>query len=82
MNMDVKTINVHTPAVKPLGVIDYVDSEGNLVKNAPCNAVMVRDSDDLEALAEIYPPGTVAITAGGADKWQLSADKTWEVWVG
>ena len=64
--MDIKRINANTPAVKPLGVIDYVDGAGDLVRHAPCDAVMVRSQADLEALAGAYPPGTVAFTAGGA----------------
>ena len=78
--MDVKKINANTPEVKELGVIDYVNSDGTLIRQSPCSAVMVRTSSDLSDLIGIVAPGSIAFTAGGGDKWQLSAAGTWETW--
>lgn len=36
------TINPNTPQVKPLGVLDYVNSEGRLIRDAEIKLVLVR----------------------------------------
>jgi hypothetical protein len=76
------TVNPNTPQVKPLGVLDYVNSEGKLIRDAEIKLVLVRTSADLDDLADMYPPGTIATTATGASKWMLDASGTWQTWVG
>ena len=51
-HMDYKTINANTTAVKPLGLIDYVNDDGLLVRDATLRVVMVRDENDLPDRSE------------------------------
>ena len=56
---------------------DYVDGNGNLVKNDDAKMVMVRNKADLDIL-ENYRPGTIAHTAGFKNMWQLDAVGEWQ----
>ena len=56
---------------------DYVDGNGNLVKNDDAKMVMVRNKADLDIL-EGYRPGTIAHTAGFKNMWQLDASSEWQ----
>lgn len=76
------TVNPNTQRVKPLGVLDYVNSEGRLIRDAEIKLVLVRTYSDLGDLANMYPPGTIATTATGESKWMLDASGTWQTWVG
>ena len=64
-------------AVSDIGNIDYVDSDGKIVYNAPCKGVMIRTSSDLDLLAN-EEVGTVAFTAGFGSMWQKDASGTWQ----
>lgn len=56
---------------------DYVDGNGNLVKNDDVKMVMIRNKADLDIL-ENYRPGTIAHTAGFKNMWQLDAVGEWQ----
>lgn len=56
---------------------DYVDGNGNLVKNDDAKMVMVRNKADLDILGS-YRPGTIAHTAGFKNMWQLDAGGVWQ----
>lgn len=56
---------------------DYVDGNGNFVKNDDAKMVMVRSKADLD-LIEGYRPGTIAHTAGFKNMWQLDAGGEWQ----
>ena len=56
---------------------DYVDGNGNLVKNDDAKMVMVRNKADLNMLGS-YRPGTIAYTAGFKNMWQLDASSEWQ----
>lgn len=56
---------------------DYVDGNGNLVKNDDAKMVMVRNKADLDMLGS-YRPGTIAYTAGFKNMWQLDASSEWQ----
>lgn len=56
---------------------DYVDGNGNLVKNDDAKMVMVRNKADLNILGS-YRPGTIAYTAGFKNMWQLDASSEWQ----
>lgn len=56
---------------------DYVDGNGNLVKNDDAKMVMVRNKADLDILGN-YRPGTIAYTAGFKNMWQLDASSEWQ----
>ena len=56
---------------------DYVDGNGNLVKNDDAKMVMIRDKADLDILGS-YRPGTIAYTAGFKNMWQLDASNEWQ----
>lgn len=56
---------------------DYVDGNGNLVKNDDAKMVMVRNKADLDILGS-YRPGTIAYTAGFKNMWQLDASSEWQ----
>lgn len=60
------------------GVLDYVDSAGELHTDIPARAVLIRNADD-RALLTGYLTGTIAFTAGGS-AWMKTADGTWEDW--
>ena len=56
---------------------DYVDGNGNLVKNDDAKMVMVRSKADLDVIVG-YRPGTIAYTAGFKNMWQLDASGEWQ----
>ena len=56
---------------------DYVDGNGNLVKNDDAKMVMVRNKADLNILGS-YRPGTIAYTAGFKNMWQLDSSSEWQ----
>lgn len=56
---------------------DYVDGNGNLVKNDDAKMVMIRNKADLDMLGS-YRPGTIAYTAGFKNMWQLDASSEWQ----
>lgn len=56
---------------------DYIDKNGVLIRGDNAPAVMVTGAGDLAEMAAIYPPGTIAYTAGFAAMWQLAADGSW-----
>lgn len=59
-----------------IGQVDYVqDGKLHVGTNPP--SIMVTAEADLANLPDIYPPGTVAYTAGFKAMWQLDADMTW-----
>lgn len=60
------------------GQVDYV-KDGQLYVGANVPSVMVTDALILEELKPIYPPGTIAYTAGFKAMWQLDADGKWVV---
>ena len=58
--------------------IDYMDSNGKLVKSGKVwTDVMVRTESDLSALNWIYHPGTMAYAPGQLHGWQLAASGNW-----
>ena len=57
---------------------DYVDSNGNIVKNDDAKTVMVRSKLDLPLFSG-YNPGTLAYTAGFKNIWQLDASGEWKI---
>lgn len=59
-----------------IGQTDYV-KDGELHVGGTAPSIMVSAETDLDNLPDIYPPGTVAYTAGFQDMWQLGADGTW-----
>lgn len=56
---------------------DYVDNNGNIVKNDDAKTVMVRSKFDLPLFSG-YNPGTLAYTAGFKNIWQLDASGEWK----
>ena len=56
---------------------DYVDGNGNLVKNDDAKMVMVRNKADLDIFGS-YRSGTIAYTAGFKNMWQLDASSEWQ----
>lgn len=70
------------PMVMALGEIKFIDSDGALVAGSEASAVMITSEDDLEELAGLVQPGSIAFTAGMTDAWQLGADGTWTQWLG
>lgn len=70
--MDIVNENI----LSKIGQTDYVkDGELHIGGTAP--SIMVTAEADLDNLPDIYPPGTVAYTAGFQDMWQLDADGNW-----
>lgn len=67
---------VKETTLSKIGQIDYVQ-DGVLHTGANAPSVMVTDEADLAALPPVYPPGTIAHTAGFKAMWQLSADGEW-----
>ena len=61
--------------VQDAGNLDYV-KDGELVRGAPLESVMVTAESDLASLTG-YEPGTIAYTAGFKAMWQLSAAGQW-----
>lgn len=59
-----------------IGQVDYVQ-DGKLHVGANAPSIMVTEEADLAHLPGIYPPGTVAYTAGFKAMWQLGADMAW-----
>ena len=59
--------------------MDYIDKDGNLVKNGVAKMVMIRSKSDLELLDDgNYHPGTFAYTAGFKNLYQLDANYEWQ----
>lgn len=59
--------------------MDYVDGNGNLVKNDAAKMVMIRNKSDLDLLDDgDYRPGTFAYTAGFKNLYQLDANYEWQ----
>lgn len=56
---------------------DYVDNNGNIIKNDDAKTVMVRSKLDLPLFSG-YNPGTLAYTAGFKNIWQLDAGGEWK----
>lgn len=56
---------------------DYVDNDGNIVKNDDTKIVIVRSKLDLPLFSG-YSPGTIAHTAGFKNMWQLDAFGDWQ----
>lgn len=56
---------------------DYIDQNGNIIKNDDAKMVMVRNKSDLDLLND-YRPGTIAYTAGFKNMWQADADGEWQ----
>ena len=59
------------------GMIDYVNSDGDLVRNSLIKTVMVTAESDLADLPDDYAPGSIAFLADETGKWRLGADGTW-----
>lgn len=59
-----------------IGQVDYVQ-DGKLHVGTNMPSIMVTSEADLASLPNMYPPGTVAYTAGFKAMWQLGADMTW-----
>lgn len=67
---------VNELVLSKIGQVDYVQ-EGKLHVGANTPSVMVTAEADLANLPNIYPPSTVAYTAGFKAMWQLGADMVW-----
>jgi hypothetical protein len=78
--MNQRYANATPPSLEPRAILDYVDNDGNYVRNADIRAIMIRSAADLDIIGTDYTPGSVAFTAGGGSKWQLSADGEWTPW--
>ena len=63
-------------AVQNVGMLDYIDENGDLHVDEKPAAVLIRTGNDL-ALVSDYPVGTIAYTAGFAKIWQKGANGTW-----
>ena len=59
-----------------IGQLDYVQ-DGELHRGGTAPSVMVTAQTDLANLPDVYPPGTIAYTAGFKAMWQLDAAGTW-----
>lgn len=60
-----------------IGQLDYVQ-DGELHRGGTAPSVMVTAQADLSQLpGGVYPPGTIAYTAGFKAMWQLAADGSW-----
>ena len=57
-------------------VIDYIDSDGDIVENSPIKFILITDESDLTDITG-YPVGSIAFTAGELGKWQLDASGEW-----
>lgn len=57
-------------------VNDYIDSNGDIVKGAPCKTIIVTEADDLSNLTG-YAVGSIAYTAGFGNIWQLNNNDEW-----
>lgn len=67
---------VNESKLNKIGQLDYVH-DGTLHRGANAPSVLVTAQADLSDLPDVYPPGTIAYTAGFKAMWQLSADGTW-----
>lgn len=63
-----------------LGEMAYV-KDGELYRGREGTAVMVESSGDLEVLAGILNPGSIAFTAGFGNAWQLNTAGEWVQWM-
>ncbi|MBR5110412.1 MAG: hypothetical protein IK099_09460 [Clostridia bacterium] len=61
-------------------VMDYVNTDGTLTRDAPVFQVLVRSAEDLPLLSE-YPAGTFAFCKDGSHAWMKSADGAWNDWL-
>ena len=57
-------------------VIDYINSDGDIVEDSPIKFILITDESDLTDLSG-YPIGSIAFTAGELGKWQLDASGDW-----
>ena len=80
--MNQRYANATPPSLEPRAILDYMDNDGNYVRNADIRLIMIRSAADLNIIGTDYTPGSMAFIAGGASKWQLSAGGEWEPWVG
>lgn len=67
---------VNESKLNKIGQLDYVQ-DGALHRGANVPSVMVTAQADLAELPDVYPPGTIAYTAGFKAMWQLGADGVW-----
>lgn len=67
---------VKESTLSKIGQLDYVQ-DGVLHAGVNTPSVMVTTEADLAALPDMYPPGTIAHTAGFKAMWQLSAAGEW-----
>jgi hypothetical protein len=67
---------VNESKLNKIGQLDYVQ-DGALHRGANAPSVMVTAQADLAELPDVYPPGTIAYTAGFKAMWQLGADGVW-----
>ena len=61
-------------------VLDYVNEDGTLTRDAPVFQVLVRSAEDLALLAD-YPAGAFAFTGDGSRAWMKAADGEWHDWL-
>lgn len=67
---------INESILSKIGQLDYVKDD-ILHRGANAPSVMVNSQDDLNQLPSVYPPGTLAYTAGFKAMWQLAADGSW-----
>lgn len=58
------------------GVTAYVNEDGEIVRNASSDGVLVRSSSDLERLT-MFEPGTLAYTSGFEHMWMKNITTGW-----
>ncbi|MBR3017418.1 MAG: hypothetical protein IKH57_10160 [Clostridia bacterium] len=61
-------------------VLDYVNADGTLTRDAPVFQVLVRNAGDLSLLSE-YPAGTFAFSKDGKHVWLKAEDSVWHDWL-
>ena len=61
-------------------VMDYINEDGTLTRDAPVFQVLVRNAEDLPLLSE-YPTGTFAFSKDGSHVWMKAADGGWHDWL-
>lgn len=64
----------------PTNVINYVDSEGNVVTNAIIKSIQIRSEDDIENdIIKNPTPGTRAYLPDESKVWIFGADEEWHL---
>ena len=64
----------------PTNVINYIDSEGNIVTNAVIKSIQVRSEDDIDNDVIKNPtPGTRAYLPDESKVWIFGADEVWHL---